>query len=441
MIVLPPHIQTILNTLRQSGFEAYVVGGCVRDALLGITPCDWDVATSALPGEIKACFSHTADTGLKHGTVSVVTPDTLVEVTTYRIDGDYINNRSPASVEFTKSLTEDLSRRDFTVNAMAYSPESGIVDVFGGQEDLSARLIRAVGDPAARFAEDALRIMRMFRFNAQLGFDIAPETLNGAATAVHLIRNISAERIAAELNKTLTAPAPSYALRGMVQTGVMEYVVPEFMETVGFDQRTPYHDKSVDEHILESVDAVPCKLHLRLAMLFHDIGKPRTATMDSKGVGHFFGHGPESEVVTRAALTRLKYPAVTIEYVCSLVKYHDAAINPTTANVKRWLGKRGEEWLRDLLLVKRADNAAKPPVMTKGRQEFIAEIEEIVDEVLRSRECFSLASLAVTGDDLMGAGIPQGPRIGEVLQALLGRVMEQPELNEKDVLLKMIRNI
>lgn len=355
-IAVPGKARHILRTLQAAGFEAYVVGGCVRDSLMGREPEDWDVTTSARPEQVKALFPYTVDTGIKHGTVTVMLGKDGFEVTTYRIDGKYEDNRHPKEVIYTPSLREDLRRRDFTVNAMAYNDERGLVDYYRGMEDMEIGVVRCVGVPEERFEEDALRIMRAVRFSAQLGFHIDSFTMKAIQKLSSSLLTISAERIQSELTKILTSPHPDY-LRGAYKLGVTKIILPELDRAMETEQYHLHHIYTVGEHILHSLKWVDADKVLRLTMLFHDIGKPETLSKDEDGITHFHGHAKVSAEIADQIMHRLKYDNDTIGKVCRLVEYHDYGNNlePDAAAVRRAINKIGEDAFPLLFQVKRAD--------------------------------------------------------------------------------------
>ena len=433
-IKLPNEVQQVLNEFEAHGFEAYAVGGCVRDSLLGREPKDWDICTSAKPDEMLACFENyrVIPTGLKHGTITVLVGDTPFEVTTYRIDGEYSDNRRPDNVTFTASLKEDLGRRDFTVNAMAYSPTLGLADPFGGVKDLQNKLIRCVGDPVLRFNEDGLRILRAVRFAAVLGFDVHPSTEDAINDNLHLLDNISKERIAAELNKILLGNVPDFN-PALFLTCVCA-IVPEFKPCVGFQQNNPYHIYDVAWHTLYAVGHAPKDLHVRLALLLHDIGKPRCYTEDERG-GHFYGHQKVSADMAREILTDLKYDNNTIDTVTKLVTHHMADIAPAKASVKRWLNKLGEALLRKLIHVIRADAMTHSDLGLREYLDKLAEVERLLEEVIAEDACFTLKDLAVNGDDIMALGVSEGKEVGVILNRLLEAVMDGRTENTREALI------
>lgn len=430
---IPKTVEDVLRTLENAGYEAWCVGGCVRDRLLGREPGDWDVTTSALPEETMAAFGKRAiPTGLQHGTVTVRTEDGPVEVTTYRLDGDYRDHRRPESVTFTRSLEEDLRRRDFTINAMALSLRGELRDPFGGQTDLKNKTLRCVGDADRRFQEDALRILRGLRFAAVLGLTIEPDT----AAAIHgnkeLLLEIAAERIQVEFWKLLGGKDAAKVLRDYPD--VIGVFWPEVLPMVGFDQQNPHHIYDAWEHTLHALDAAEADTVLRMAMLLHDIGKPRCFTADEAGVGHFYGHAKLSEEMANDMLRRLKCGSEFRERVVRLVAWHDRDIPRTEKSIRRALRALGEEDLRRLIAVKRADNRGQAPAYW-DREVEIAKGEAILDQLLEQDACFSLKQLAVDGRDMAKLGF-KGREIGQILDALLDAVVDGALPNDRAELLK-----
>lgn len=441
MIQLPDKVSYIINTIMEAGYEAYAVGGCIRDSILGRTPDDWDITTSASPHQVKALFPRTIDTGIQHGTVTVMLDREGFEVTTYRIDGAYEDGRHPKEVTFTPELKEDLKRRDFTINAMAYNEKAGLVDIFEGVADLQKKVIRCVGDPRERFMEDALRMMRAVRFSAQLGYGIEDQTAKAIGELASNLALISAERIQTELIKLVTSPHPE-ALRTAYETGITKVILPEFDRCMETEQNNPHHCYCVGEHILRSMEEIRPDKTLRLAMLFHDIGKPRTLTEDEKGIYHFHGHPAVSEEMTRTILRRLKFDNETLDYVTKLVRYHDYDVIPKPANVRRAVLKTGELIFPLLLEVKEADLKAQSMYMRREKEEKLTAVGRVYQEILSQKQCVSLKTLAVTGTDLIKeAGMQPGREIGSMLQKLLDLVVEDPSLNERAILLKKAREI
>ena len=427
-ITLPQPVKTIIQTLEAAGFEAFAVGGCVRDSLLHRTPEDWDITTSALPEEVKQLFRRTIDTGIQHGTVTIMIGKEGYEVTTYRIDGAYEDSRHPMDVTFTRSLTEDLRRRDFTINAMAYNDSKGLVDVFDGISDLEKGCIRAVGNPKERFGEDALRILRALRFSAQLGYEIATDTKAAIGELAPTLEKISAERIRTELVKLLVSPHPEL-LREAYELGVTKVFLPEFdvmMQTV---QNNPHHDSTVGEHTLRSVCAIAPDRNLRLSMLLHDVGKPVCRTEDEQHIHHFHGHCDVGSNQTREILRRLKFDNETIRIVCSIVKYHD--FNPVLkpSAVRKAINKTGEDIFPMLFAVKRADIMAQSDYQREEKLQYIDELQRIYEEITEAKDCVSIKNLAVTGKEVIHAGMKPGKGIGQVLERLLEDVIETPEHN------------
>lgn len=434
-IQLPEKVNTIITTLQDHGFEAYAVGGCVRDSILGRTPEDWDITTSAMPEETKSLFDKTFDTGIEHGTITVLLGKEGFEVTTYRIDGEYEDSRHPKEVTFTRNLREDLLRRDFTINAMAYNSKEGLVDIFGGMEDLKRRVIQCVGDAMERFSEDALRILRGVRFAAQLGFSIEENTRNGMKELAPTLQNISAERIQVELVKMLVSDRPGL-LRDACELGITRQFLPEFDVLMETKQETPHHMYNVGEHTLHALENVRADKVLRLTMLLHDMGKPALKTVDENGVAHFKKHALESEAITKTILRRLKFDNDTLHKVSRLVLYHDYRMPATAKNVRRAMNKIGEDLFPYYMEVRRADVLAQSMYLREEKIENLDEIEALYRDIVEARQCVSLKTLAVTGKDLIDAGMQPGKEIGEKLNELLELVIEQPELNEKEELLR-----
>lgn len=434
-IELPQQVKNIITTLEKAGYEAYAVGGCVRDSLLGRVPDDWDITTNAKPYEVKELFRRTIDTGIKHGTVTVMIGKTGYEVTTYRIDGEYEDGRHPKNVAFTGSLHDDLCRRDFTINAMAYRPQDGLVDCFGGMDDLKRGRIRCVGDAKARFTEDALRMMRAVRFSAQLSFAIEETTCEAIGRLAGNLEKVSAERIRTEFVKLLCSPNPD-AMRLLYETGLSAVFFPEFDECMRTNQNHPHHCYSVGEHILHAVKAVRADRVLRLAMCFHDIGKPYTKETDEYGVDHFHRHAVIGEDLTKKIMRRMKFDTDTIGKVCGLVRNHDRKIEADKRALRRAMADVGAELFPDLFDVKEADIAAQSTYQREEKYAQLARLRETYDEILRDRECVCLKDLAVTGRDLISIGIPAGPGLGALLKELLALVVEEPAYNTKEYLLE-----
>lgn len=439
LLNIPVGARELLSRLTACGHQAYVVGGCVRDSLLGREPKDWDICTSAAPEEMVQAFGglRVVDTGLKHGTLTVVIDHTPYEVTAFRVDGAYTDHRHPDSVTFVTDVRQDLARRDFTVNAMAYHPDTGLVDAFGGQEDLRRGIIRCVGDPTARFTEDALRILRALRFASVYDFTIDPDT----ASAIHVLHptlsRVAPERIRAELDKLLCGAGVGRILRAYAD--VITGLLPEMRACVGFDQRTPFHRFDVWEHTVRAVEQVPPTAVLRLTMLLHDAGKPACFSLDEEGVGHAYGHPVVSRELAEQVLTRLRYDNATRDRVLTLVTWHDRKLDDDPRLLTRRLNQLGEETLRQLLEVHRADNLAKGSAVPAEVKEWYQRTRSALQALLDSHPCFTLRDMAVRGGDLSAAGIPPGRALGACLQALLEQVMAGALPNDKDALLAWAR--
>ena len=433
---LPDYVMDALSRLESAGFEAYVVGGCVRDALMGRTPGDYDVATDALPEQTAAVFAgeRVIETGLKHGTVTVLLDGKPLEITTYRVDGAYSDARHPDAVRFTRSLREDLARRDFTVNAMAWSPRNGLADPFGGAADIRAGVLRCVGDPDARFREDALRIARLLRFSAVLGFLPEAETAAAARRNRALLERISAERVASELKKLVCGPFVRRIV--LSETDILGAVLPEILPLRGFDQRNPHHCYDILEHCAAVCEAVPPEPVLRIAALLHDVGKPDCFFTDEDGVGHFYGHAQRGAEITDAILRRLRYDTAGRERITLLVRRHDERIEPDERAVLRALGRYGPELYFQLMQLRRADALAHAPDPARSERLTRTDALETLGKALLERKaCFSLRDLAVGGDDLIAAGFSPGPALGRTLNRLLDAVTDGAVPNEKAALL------
>lgn len=439
-LILPEEVRKIIGVLKERGYEAYAVGGCVRDSLLGREPDDWDITTSAKPQEIKALFRRTVDTGLQHGTVTVLMGHNGYEVTTYRLDGEYEDGRHPKEVAFTDNLVEDLKRRDFTINAMAYSEFGGLVDVFDGTGDLRRGIIRCVGDARERFAEDALRILRAVRFCAQLGFSMEAQTMEAIRELAANLRLVSAERIQVELVKLLVSPHPGY-LRQAWELGVTGVILPELDLAMKTPQNNPHHIWSVGEHTLKALEEVRGDKALRLAVLLHDLGKPLARTTDEDGIDHFYGHPQKGAELARDILKRLKFDNDTLCKVVSLVRYHGTRPKPSAKNVRKHVNQVGKALYPLLLEVQRADAMAKNPETREKRLRQLEQIQEIYQGILERKECLSLKELAVKGGDLIQDGIEPGKEIGRVLNLLLEHVLEEPAHNTKEYLMEYSKTL
>lgn len=432
---IPSHVSTIIQKLNDHGYEAYAVGGCVRDALLHRVPQDWDITTSAKPQEVKALFSHTIDTGIQHGTVTVMLDHVGYEVTTYRIDGEYQDGRHPKEVTFTGDLLEDLKRRDFTINAMAYSDEGGLVDAFQGQEDLKKGIIRCVGDPMERFKEDALRMLRAVRFSAQLGFEIEERTAEAIRRLAPTIGKVSAERIQVELIKMLTSNHPE-AIGTAYELGLTAVFLPEFDVMMETPQNNHHHCYSVGEHTIRSLREVSNDKVLRLTMLLHDVAKPLTITTDEEGQDHYYGHPELGATKAKEILKRLKWDNDTIDRVTRLIRYHDDRPPLSEKNVRRAMNRVGLEQFPGLFEVKRADVLAQGEYKRQEKLSYIDEYQKYYEQILEKNQCVSLKNLAVNGKDLIDLGMKPGKELGEVLQRLFELVLENPQENTRENLLE-----
>lgn len=441
-IHIPTGARKIIARLEQHGYEAYIVGGCVRDSLMGKRPSDWDICTSARAEEMMALFEdkRVIPTGIQHGTLTILAEDGAYEVTTFRIDGEYLDHRHPKSVAFTRELAEDLSRRDFTINAMAWHPERGLIDLFGGVEDLRDRLVRAVGDPVQRFNEDGLRMLRMVRFATVLDFDYDPATYDAVRKQGHLLQYISKERIQVELNKILLAAHPARGLEDLYTLGMYPYIIPMMCHTVGFAQRGGHHFLDVFEHSLLAVGVIAPELVLRLTMLLHDIGKPFVwDSSESLSYDRFDDHAAVSAKLAGKILRDLKYDNATRKDVIELIAHHNDILLPDPVNVRRALARLGEVQTRRLVQVKVADLIAHD---LAGEREKIlalfAEISDVIDEVVARGDCTSVKALAIGGQDMMALGL-SGRAIGQMLNAALELVLEKPEMNTRETLLNWVR--
>lgn len=434
-ITLPPWAAGALERLEAGGFEAWCVGGCVRDSLLGLSPGDWDLTTNALPEQIKACFPGfpTVDTGIRHGTVAVLWEGKPVEITTYRSDGAYADHRHPDRVAFSQRLEEDLSRRDFTINALAYHPLRGLRDPFGGLADLKRHTLRCVGDPDRRFQEDALRILRCLRFSAVLGFSIDQAAAQALERNRELLGAVSHERVREELSKLLAGRDAGKVLREHSET--VFTVLPELAPLRGCAQETPYHCLDVWEHTLRALDSAPAETVLRWAALLHDCGKPGVKTYGPDGTAHFYGHAGESARIAQEILDRLRFDHRSRDEILSLVKLHGEAHPIPERRLKRLLARLGPETLHRLFALSRADLAAQAPGLSH-RLGAIAESEALAEEILQREDCLTLRELAINGSDLLALGFSPGPELGAALGLLLDRVLDGALPNEKTALLR-----
>ena len=433
---LPAYVGQCLDALEQAGFSAYAVGGCVRDRLLGLEPEDYDLCTSALPEQTQAVFAHhdLVLSGLKHGTVGVVFPEGVVEITTYRTEGGYADSRHPDWVRFVDRVEDDLARRDFTVNAMAWSPSQGLKDPFGGQQDLENGILRTVGQPEERFREDALRILRGARFAAKYRLIPQEQTLDAMLRLADLMEGLARERVFSELCKLLMAATTEDLLR---YAPLITQVIPELAPAVGFNQRCRYHAYDLYTHIAHVTAAVPRELPLRWAALLHDVGKITTFSLDEKGQGHFYGHAQVSALLAQDILTRLKAPTALRQQVIRLIELHMNPLLPQRNLLRRRLSQLGTEGVQELLALQKADMFSKGTGNGWGDYETI---REILGELLEQEGCLSLRDLAINGRDLMALGIPAGKEIGKALQSLLDAVLDERLPNEKEALLRAVKN-
>ena len=435
-VELPVDVKNIIETLEANGFEAFAVGGCVRDTLLLRVPGDWDITTSAKPEEVKALFDHTIDTGIQHGTVTVMKNRVGYEVTTYRIDGEYEDARHPKEVIFTPKLVEDLKRRDFTINAMAYNDRVGIVDEFNGMQDLEDKVIRCVGNPKERFSEDALRMLRAVRFAAQLGFSIDEATKEAIRELSPTLAKVSKERIAVELVKILESNHPE-ELRTAYELGLTRVFIPEFdvaMETV---QRNPHHKYTVGEHSIVAMQHVHSEKMIRLIMLLHDLAKPVVLTTDDNGYDHFVGHTQAGANMAKGILKRLKFDNATIDFVYRMVKHHDD--RPPMDNmalVRRRISEIGLENMPMMIEIKRADILAQSDYNFESKMGYVDDLERAYKDVIEKNYCVDKKDLSVNGRDLIAMGMKPGEEIGVVLDLLFDIVINDPKLNDREKLLE-----
>ena len=432
---LPENIRRCIDALESAGFAAYAVGGCVRDSLLGLTPHDYDLCTAATPEQIRGVFSdyRLVLAGEKHGTVSVVMEDSLIEITTFRTEGDYRDSRHPGWVRFVTDIAQDLSRRDFTVNAMAYSPYRGFADPFGGQEDLKNRCLRAVGDPVCRFTEDALRILRGVRFAVRYGLAVEAGTAQAMTELSPLMERLARERVFTELCGLLPLVNADDLFRFHP---ILTQILPELSPMVGFDQKSPYHAFDLYTHTAYVVQSVPKTLHLRWAALLHDIGKPGTFYLDESGRGHFPGHAKLSAEMANSILLRLKAPNALRQQVVALIERHMTPLEPDKLLLRRRLGKYGVDGTLDLLTLQQADFGSKG---TKEKTDLFCEIRNLIDDIRAEDACLTVKDLAINGNDLIAIGFAPGPNIRKCLEGLLAAVQGDALPNTKDSLLAAVK--
>ncbi len=430
---LPGAVIHILNELEKNGYSAYAVGGCVRDMLLNMQPHDYDICTSALPEQVAKCFEKVIKTGIKHGTVTVLIENKPVEVTTFRTEGSYSDNRRPDSVVFVSNIKDDLSRRDFTINVMAYSEAEGVVDYYNGKEDLDNRIIRAVGNPNERFSEDALRILRALRFSSTYGFLMEEQTKNAVFKLADNLKNISAERVRVEIEKLIMGDDVKTVL--LEYADVIGVVLPEILCMVGFLQNNPYHKYDVYEHTVNAVAKSKKDVIIRMALFLHDIGKPHCYTQSEDGIGHFYGHGKISAQIAKVILGRLRFDNKSKSEITELVLLHDAKVLSNKKSVVRWLNKIGEEQLKRLIHVKIADAKAQSGLELEKRLQIYEEVLQMIEKVKKENSCFNMKMLAVDGQDIIKLGVCEGKNIGIVLNTLLEAVLDERVANDKEALL------
>ena len=439
-IEIPKDVRTLIGELESAGFTAYIVGGSVRDAVMGKTPNDYDICTSASPDEMKRVFQgrNVIETGLQHGTLTVVGDENHYEITTYRVDGDYCDHRHPQSVVFVDNIEEDLARRDFTVNAMAYNEKTGLVDPFGGVRDIERKIIRCVGDPDKRFTEDALRVMRAVRFASVCGSTIEENTKKAMFLHKNLLKNVSEERKTAEFRKMLISANADILL---TYKEIFATFIPEIIPSFGFDQKNRHHRYDVYEHSAHAVALAPQDLIVRLALFFHDVGKPRTFTVDENETGHFYDHAKESAIMTETAMKRMKFDTATLRLVEELVEFHGLAPTDSPKYARKLLNRLGETQVKRLLTLARCDVGAQAIYEERDSVfQRIDSLEKNIDDALAKQQCFSVKNLAVNGNDLKSLGIREGKEIGRLLNLLLDAVLETPELNEKKALLRLAQH-
>ncbi|MCM1244477.1 MAG: CCA tRNA nucleotidyltransferase [Roseburia sp.] len=458
---IPEKVGYILEKLKENHFEGYVVGGCVRDSILGRIPGDWDITTSAKPEEVKRIFRRTVDTGIEHGTVTVMIGEEGFEVTTYRVDGKYEDHRHPEKVEFTPNLEEDLKRRDFTINAMAYDPEQGLVDLFDGTGDIERKCIRCVGNPAERFLEDALRMLRGIRFAGQLGFDIEKDTLEAIRVCSATLVNVSAERIRVELTKLLLSKEPE-KLRDAEKTGLCQIFLPEFSEMFRTEQRNPNHCYPVGEHCIHAVRHVQeisrkvlcsgqgehalspygrefseekVNTILVFSALLHDVGKPACRTTDESGTDHFYGHDVKGSEMAHRILKRLRFDNDTVQTVTRIIRFHERRYDGNQRALRRFVSKAGADIMPYLFMLQEADILSQSGYNREEKLMRLAEAKRMFADIMEKQQPVCIKELAVTGRDILDLGVMPGPEVGQVLKKLLEIVIEEPEKNDRQLLL------
>ncbi|MCR2043310.1 CCA tRNA nucleotidyltransferase [Anaerosalibacter massiliensis] len=436
-INMPPYVTFILDRLEKGGFQAYIVGGSIRDILLDKEPNDFDITTNAMPDYIEKIFEDkkTINVGREFGTIKVIVDDKEVEVTTFRKEGNYSDGRRPEWIEFVSDIEDDLARRDFTINAMAYNKKTGIVDPFNGKKDLENKIIRSVGNPIERFKEDYLRILRAVRFSTSLDFEIEDETFKAGKKYSSNISKVSVERITEEFFKIILSPKPSKGINYMKELDLLDIVLPEIVPAIGFNQQNPHHDKDVYNHILCVVDSAPPILKIRLAALFHDMGKPHTLSVDEKGIGHFYGHDKIGSEIAKKALKRMKAPGKLTEQVAILIREHMTHhAKFKEKGLKRLIRRVGIENIYDLFELQKADRKCSNK---NASIEHILDMEKKVDNILEKKEVYEINQLNIDGEDLIEIGFKEGKIIGDILEYLLEKVMENPSINKREELEKL----
>lgn len=438
-INMPENVTYIIRTLREHGYEAYIVGGCVRDSILGKQPQDWDITTSATPQQTKSLFRRTIDTGIEHGTVTIMLGAEGYEVTTYRVDGEYRDHRRPTGVTFTACLEEDLLRRDFTINAMAYNEAEGVIDKFHGIEDLEYGRIRCVGNATQRFDEDALRILRAVRFAAQLDFDIEESTQKAIQAQAKFLKDISAERIQMELTKLLISPHPE-KLEQAYELGITQIVLPEFDAMMQTEQNNPYHCYSVGKHALVVAQNIAPTSILRWTAILHDVGKPKCKTTDAQGVDHFNGHPEQGAEMAKGILQRLKFDNDTIQRVTKLIRWHDYCISqvPSKPTLRKALNKMNPDIFPDYIAIRRADQQGQSDYHRKEKQEILQKTNSLYEQIMEEHNCLTMKELQMNGKHLQELGIQPGKEMGIILHDLLEKVLETPELNTTEQLQRIV---
>ena len=440
-IVLPKNVKKIIDILNKNNFEAFIVGGCVRDSIIGLIPHDWDICTNAKPEEIKKCFANfnTFDSGIKHGTISIVIDSEVYEVTTYRIDGTYSDNRRPDSITFTSDIAKDLARRDFTINAIAYNEQCGLIDPYGGREDLSDKIIRCVGSPDFRFNEDALRIIRALRFASVYDFVIENETSKSICKNADLLKNIAVERISVEFNKLLCGNGAEEILNNY--SDVIAVFIPEIKPMFDYSQHTKHHNRDLWRHTTYSVKSIDNTPVLRMSMFLHDIGKPKACKRDEDGTCHFKGHPKYSAEMAETILRRLKYPTEFIETCITLIKYHDVRFNGSKRQLRHVMSAIGDKNVELLLKIQRADIMAQSDYKHKEKLEKLDLACRVYEEVLADKDCFTLKQLKINGNDIKKLRVTEGVKIGKILKILLSLVIEDKLENKKSALVNKAEEI